>query len=256
MKGNVIMKKWIYGILLIPLVFLSFQKVSAEDIPKPSGDIYIQDFADLLPKKVKKEMTELGTYLDEQTGAQLSVLTVPSLQNIPVQDYAGKAFHEYKLGDKDKQNGILLLLAVQDRKIYIEVGKGLEETFPPGRIGEILDAYTLPFLEKDNFQVAISNTYNQLFNEIAIKYELDKRASAKGYEYGQGGSSLLTILIFMFVFLGVVFLDFKFLGGALCFALLRILTSPLRRRKKKKQQGGTSSHDQAKKVKVRERYRR
>ncbi|GIN70168.1 hypothetical protein J14TS2_06430 [Bacillus sp. J14TS2] len=243
------MEKWIYGILLIPLLFLFSPSTLAEDIPKLSGDIYIQDSADLLPKKAKKEITELGTYLDKQIGAQLSVLTIPSLQNTSVNDYAKDVFHEYKLGGEDKQNGVLLLFAVQDRKIYIEVGKGLEETFPPGKIGGILEAYSLPFLEKNNFQVAITNTYNQLFNEIAIKYELDKRASAKGYEYGQGGPSLLTISIFILVFLGIIFLDFKFLGGALCFAVLRILTSPLRRRKIKKKRG----RHPAKRVKVRER---
>lgn len=230
------MKKWIYGILLIPLLFLLIPSAWAADIPKPSGDIYIQDTADLLSKKAKKEITDLGTYLDKHIGAQLSVLTISSLQNTSVKDYAGEAFREYKLGDEDKQNGVLLLFAVQDRKIYIEVGKGLEETFPPGKIGGILDAYSLPFLEKNNFQVAITNTYNQLFNEIAIQYDLDKRASAKGYEYGQG-PSLLTILIFIVVFFGIIFLDFKFLGGALCFAILRILTLPLRRLIIKKRQG-------------------
>ncbi|MBP1916601.1 TPM domain-containing protein [Lederbergia galactosidilytica] len=253
------MKKWLYSILLISIIFFSYQSVLAVDVPKPNGDIYVQDFADLLPKKVEKEITELGTYLDKETKAKLSVLTVPSLQNTPINEYAEEAFRTYKLGDKNDENGILLLFAVQDRKIYIEVGNGLKEHFSPGMIGEILDSYSLPFLEKDNFQKAISNTYNQLFNEMAITYDLDKRASAKGYDYGQGSSSFLTILIFMFVFLAIIFLDFKFLGGAICFAILRILTYPLRRWKINRKQVSNSNHKQEKsekRVKVRDKYRR
>ncbi|MCJ7841177.1 TPM domain-containing protein [Lederbergia sp. NSJ-179] len=249
------MKKITYFIVLIPLLFFSVTQVLAADIPDPRGDIYAQDFADLLPTKVQEELIELGSYLDEQTGAQLSVLTIPSLKSVPIKDYAEEAFRKYQLGNQDQQNGVLLLFVVQERKIYIEIGKGLEERFSGGKIGKILDTYTLPFLEKNDFEQAITNTYNKLFNELAVEYDLDKRAEAKAYEYGyqnRTGLSILTIMIVVLFFLGMIFLDFKFLGGALSLAILRVFTTIIRRRRKNKRK----SHKRENKQRIRTRYRR
>lgn len=209
-------------ILILPLFF---NQVNAAEVPDPTGSIYVQDFSGILSQNEKQELVEIATYLDDQAGAQIALLTIPSLEGIPIEEYAVDAFHKYELGDKKKNNGVLLLLALEDRKIYIEVGYGLEGRLPDGKVGRILDTYALPFLEKNDLAGAVTNTYKQLFNEVAKEYQLKKQVDAKGYEYGyeRGGPSLLTILIITFVFLGIVFLDFRFLSGALSLSILRVL---------------------------------
>lgn len=219
--------KSLFSSLFIVIFCLLGNHVQAASIPDPIGDIYVQDFAHVLTEQQKKELIDLGMYLDDHTGAQIAVLTVDSLQGLQVDEYALKAFREYKLGNADKDNGVLLLLALNDRKIRIEVGYGLEGILPDGKVGRILDSYSLPYLEEGNIGLAVTNTYKQLFNEVSSEYQLNKQTKAIAHEYAaQGeGPSLLSIIIFSFIALAIIFLDFRFLGGAFTLTILRILAS-------------------------------
>ena len=201
-------------------------------VPAPVGDIYVQDFAHILTFNQKKKLIALGTYLDDQTGAQIAVLTINSLNNRTVEDYAVQALREYRLGGAEKNNGVLLLLSLQEREIKIEVGYGLEGALPDAKVGRILDTEALPFLKNDEIDSAIMNTYKKLFTEVSSEYQLNTEAVPDVYEDGyqdSEGPSLLTILIFTFIVLGIVFLDIRFLGGAFTLTLLKILVALARR---------------------------
>ncbi|VEF48229.1 Domain of uncharacterised function (DUF477) [Bacillus freudenreichii] len=222
------------------LLFLSFlifffyplanSQVEAANIPDPVGDIYVQDFAHILSDSEKNELIELGQYLDDHTQSQIAVLTVNSLEDESVEEYALQAFRQYGLGSKENDNGVLLLLALQDRKIRIEVGYGLEGALPDGKVGRILDSYALPYLEQNEINLALTNTYKQLFNEVSKEYNLDKQAEAEGIEYNnEENISPLTMLILLMIFAGIIFLDFRFLGGAFTLTILRMLAAILSR---------------------------
>ncbi|MEK3886249.1 TPM domain-containing protein [Bacillus sp. FSL K6-3431] len=207
-------------------------QVHAANVPEPVGDIYVQDFAQVLTAEQKKELHDLGIYLDDHTGAQIAVLSVESLQGQQVEEYALDAFRQYGLGDPKKNNGVLLLLALNERKIRIEVGYGLEGALPDGKVGRILQSYSLPYLEADDFGTALTNTYKQLFNEVSAEYKLDKQMDTKEFKYEESsgeGPSLLTIVIFSLIALGIIFLDVRFLGGALTLSILRIIAVILSR---------------------------
>ncbi len=209
---------------------LSAYKVEAANVPDPIGDIYVQDFAQVLSDNEKKELIELGRYLDDHTEAQITVLTVNSLENETIEEYALQAFRQYGLGSNEKNNGVLLLLAPKDRKIKIEVGYGLEGALPDGKVGRILDSFALPYLENNEANLAITNTYKQLFNEVSKEYNLDRQVDAEGMEYNETESlSPITMLILILIFAGIIFLDFRFLGGAFSLTILRLLAAILSR---------------------------
>lgn len=218
------------SILVFFFIPYTGSSVQAATIPAPVGDIYVQDFAHILSENEKNELIEIGRYLDDRTQAQIAVLTVNTLENEPVEEYALQAFREYGLGNKEKNNGVLLLLSLEDRKIRIEVGYGLEGALPDGKVGRILDSYALPYLEQNNINLAITNTYKQLFNEVSQEYNLDRQAEAEGIEYNDTeGLSPWTMLILILIFAGIIFLDFRFLGGAFTLTLLRMLAAILSR---------------------------
>ena len=123
------------AIFLFLLVSLIGSPVSAA-VPKPQGDIYVQDFANLLDDSEKQELIQLGRTLEDQTKAQIAVLTVNSLEDQTPEEYALEAFRTYELGDKELNNGVLLLIANKDRKARIEVGYGLEGALPDGKVGQ------------------------------------------------------------------------------------------------------------------------
>src|SRR6478735_10415841 len=91
---------------------------------QPTGDV--NDFAGILSADQKAALEARCPELREKTGAQLAVVTLKSLEGGQIDDFAVKLFKKWGIGDKDKKNGILLLVAIQDRKARIEVGYGLE----------------------------------------------------------------------------------------------------------------------------------
>lgn len=219
-------RKRVFLLLLVTLAFLLPEgKVFAKDtqIPKPVGNIYVQDFAHVLTQNEKDQLVSLGRNLENQTTAQVAVLTINTTGGKPIAEYANEALRKYGIGSKKANNGVLLVLATDDRKLQIEVGYGLEGRIPDGKAGRILDEYAIPYLKANQPNRAVINTYEKLVNEVAAEYgvtvkqeTVNQATTDKGFDFPQW------ILIIIVVI--VVFLDFKFFGGALTYFLLSILS--------------------------------
>ena len=101
--------------------------------------IYVQDFADVLSADEENQLKSIGRNLEDQTTAQVAVLTVNTIGDKPITEYANEAFRQYGIGSKEENNGVLLVLAMNENQIRIEVGYGLEGRIPDGKAGRILD---------------------------------------------------------------------------------------------------------------------
>src|SRR5215470_591706 len=120
----------------------------ALNFPALSGRVV--DQADILDQSARIALTEKLASLEASTTDQLVVATVRSLEGTSVEDYANRLFREWKLGQKDKNNGVLLLVAPNERKVRIEVGYGLEGTLTDARSRLIIESFILPrFRERD-----------------------------------------------------------------------------------------------------------
>jgi uncharacterized protein len=212
------------------LFFFLFQDcVFAEDIkmPKPIGDIYVQDFAKILSEDEMAELRRLGRSIEDQTTAQISVLTVETIGENTIEEYANEAFRQYGIGNEKANNGVLLVIAVSDQLIRIEVGYGLEGRIPDGKAGRILDEHAIPFLQNGQPNKAIVETYKVLANEVLAEYGQEGGLQAPGNQAqsttANEGLGIPSWLIILLVIL-VVFLDFKFFGGTLTYLLLSIIS--------------------------------
>jgi uncharacterized protein len=105
---------------------------------KPQG--YVSDFAGVVDAPSKAELENYCTRVEQQTGAQIALVTIQSLNGEPIEDVANTIFRSFGVGKKGKDEGILLLLSVGDRRDRLEVGYGLEPLLPDGFDGEILRA--------------------------------------------------------------------------------------------------------------------
>jgi uncharacterized protein len=209
-------------VLALPIFFLFLLLFPAAgqaalDIPRPVGDIYVQDFANVLTPQEETELARIGRTLEEQTSNQISVLTVPSIGETSIEEYANEAYRTYGLGTRENDNGVLLVLAMDERKIRIEVGYGLEGAIPDGKAGRIIDNYAIPYLQAGKPNTAIMNTYQLLANESQGEYAPNLSANT-----GQEGGIPSWLLIIIVV--GLIFLDITFFGGMLTYALLSILS--------------------------------
>ena len=220
-------KKAAFKLIAALLLFLTLFSFSAEanaDIPSPIGDIYVQDFAGLLSLEQKAELNKLGRNLEDATTAQVAVLTVDTLDGSSIEEFSNEAFREYGIGSEEENNGVLLVISVgEDRAVRIEVGYGLEGALPDGKVGRILDEYTVPYLRDGQPDQAIVQTYKVLYNEVAYEYNWSgEQTEAVPYEKKEGNP--LTFIISVIVVIAVVVLDMLFFGGALTRMLLIIIS--------------------------------
>jgi len=86
--------------------------------------------------------------IEQKTTAEVAVLTVPSTSPLPVEEYARLVFDRWKVGMKGKDNGVLFVVAVADRRLFIATGYGVEAVLPDGRVGEIRDAVMVPLFRR------------------------------------------------------------------------------------------------------------
>ncbi len=219
--------KSVFRFLLIFLTFFFIQlKAFAEElqIPAPVGDIYVQDFAHVLSETEKAELQNVGRSIEDQTTAQVAVLTVETLGESTIEEFANEVFRQYGIGSKEENNGVMLVLAMNERKIRIEVGYGLEGRIPDGKAGRILEEYAIPYLKNNQPNSAIIETYKVLANEVFAEYGIEGNVPVPdppaAVEEGMGIPSWLVIIVVIVA----IILDMKFFGGSLTYFLLSILS--------------------------------
>jgi uncharacterized protein len=136
-------------------VLLSAGLVAALDFPNHTGQP-VNDFARLISPATTDKLNTQLIKLQNETGAAVVVATVETLDGLTVEEYAVKLFEKWGIGQKDKNNGVLFLVALKERKVRIEVGYGLEPIITDGRSGAILDKYVVPALRNNDWDTGIS----------------------------------------------------------------------------------------------------
>lgn len=226
------MKKLFFRLVLPVLFlwcFLLIPAVHGETAfpAKPATNIYVQDFAGILTPETEARLLEIGYELDQKTTAQLAVVTVNSLENMTVEDFAIGLFREWGIGTKEKNNGVLLLIAPTEGQSRIEVGYGLEGALPDGKTGRIQGEYMLPKFQAGDFDGGTTDGYLTLAGVIAEEYQvqLGGGISAPPLEEEVPANTLPPWLIIVIAVgvLFLVYLDFHFLGGMITWAILSSL---------------------------------
>ena len=152
----------------------------AADVPYLSGRI--TDNAELLGAGTKQELNALLKAHEAETGNQVAVLTVNSLEGESVEEYAHTVFNTWKLGQKGKDNGVLLLVAPQERRMRIEVGYGLEGTLTDVAASRIIRNVMAPRFKEGDFEAGIAAGVKTVIGQLSGSAELpadDPRPVAK-----------------------------------------------------------------------------
>lgn len=122
-------------------------------LPDPAGPV--SDFANLLDEATEATLLQLLRDTEAKTTAEIAVVTVPTLQGVTVEDYAERLFRTWGIGQEKVDNGVLVLVAPNEREMRIEVGYGLEGVLPDGLAGEIVRTEFLPRFREDDYQGGI-----------------------------------------------------------------------------------------------------
>jgi uncharacterized protein len=123
------------------------------DVPYLTGRVV--DNAEILKPDTRGRLTEALRRHEQKTGNQIAVLTIPTLSGESVEEYAVRVFEHWKLGQKGKDNGVLVVVAPQDRKMRIEVGYGLEGTLPDAIAARIIRNVMTPHFKQGDYDSGI-----------------------------------------------------------------------------------------------------
>ena len=199
------MKRYIYY-LIVFLFFLIPSSCLA--IVEPTNEFYINDYAGILSQETEDYILQRSLALNEADGTQIVVVTVRNLEGMPLEVYANRLFNDFGIGDEEKNNGLLLLLALEEREFRVEVGDGLSGILPDGKTGRFQDEYIIPYLKEDKWDEGIRNGYDAFYSEIVEENNLnidytkpiDYYSDYNGGE--ESGSSGIALTIFLAFFTG------------------------------------------------------
>ena len=169
------MKKKIKFILLASLciIFGFVQTCMAKiQIPNPKSEKYINDYTGSVSQSTIDYVVEQGRTLEDRTGAQFVVVIMPDIEGWDVERFALELGREWGIGQAEKNNGLLLVFAMKEHKVRLEVGRGLEGAIPDSKT-VLIDQNVIPHMKNDDLDSAIIAGYNVYEKEIYNEYNID-----------------------------------------------------------------------------------
>ncbi len=155
---------WLALLALFCLANPSYSAVEVNKLPKPAG--YVSDLAHVVDPAQQEQLEAYCTKVEQQLGVQFALVTVDSVGDRPIRDVALDIARKWGVGDKKDNQGVLLLLAVQDRKSDIETGRGIEPYIPDGFAGGTLRSMR-PELQSGNYGQALMTAARAMAAQIA-----------------------------------------------------------------------------------------
>lgn len=200
-------------VALLSMIICAFAFIGAD--VEPTQNFYVNDYADILSADLENHIISESKQLNEKTKAQVVVLTVKNLGGKDIKDYGLEVGRDWGIGDKEKNNGVLLLVSLEDRKVRIEVGRGLEGRLTDTKTGNLIRTYAKEDYGKDDFESGTAKLYDAIVSEVYIEYDMEP---IEGYDEAKASAEseddegmLYTVLIF--VFLGVFLWLVGTIGG-------------------------------------------
>lgn len=150
------------AILLVALAVVACAEPVAQ--LRPTG--YVNDFAGVLSQSTVSQLNDICRQLETKAQAQVAVVTIKSLDGAEIFDYSVKLYQQWGIGQKGKDRGVLILLAVNDHKYYINTGYGLEAILPDGKVGGF-GREAVPLLKQGDYDGAVMLLTSRIADVIA-----------------------------------------------------------------------------------------
>jgi len=199
-----IMKKLLSIIIFFSLVLSSGLRSYGQNIPpKPNPPRLVNDVAHVMTPDQEAALESKLVAYDDSTSVQIVIVTVPTIGDGSIEDYALKILRDWGVGNKKTNNGIVVLAAIQDHKVTISTGYGMEGSVNDVVAREIIDNEIVP-----NFRGADADNYYRGFNRAAdaiIKAAAGEYKAPQGYDNGnrrrrgKGGGNVLGVIVIVII---------------------------------------------------------
>lgn len=226
-------KKFAIFIALFLIFTITLPANAAEPLPKLEQPIFVQDHLGIFKQNEKDFLNQRGETLQKGTTAEILIMTMPSIGQEVRGDYALRVGREYGVGDKEKNNGIVILFNLdngnefRNRGIEVQVGYGLEGVLNDAKVGAMIDKYAMPDVQKALaadpkgesaeskalYAQGLGKLYNAIFDEVSKSYGFDGEKYTRDtpmVDNSSDGISVFEILIGLFLLYLVISI---FMGG-------------------------------------------
>lgn len=192
-------------VLLLLGLFLGFSFSPALALEFPPSRGAVNDFANIIPESDRRAMENLAREVLAKTGASLVVATFRTMDGRDIESFATDLFQAWGIGKKGEDRGLLMMVALKERRFRIETGYGLEGILPDGMLGRIRDAYFLPYFKSGKFGPGFANGMAAIAAVIAkdagveLTGVIQPRSAKRSGKAGLGGAGFFLIMIIWFV---------------------------------------------------------
>lgn len=190
-------------------LFVCIAPLSAFSIEyeSPTKYKYINDYVGIMDEKTRDEIISIGKELEDKTSAQSTIVIINSLQGNSIEDYANKLFRQWGIGTSEKDNGLLILMAIEDKQYRVEVGRGLEGAITDIYSNRVMEGEAKPYFKEGDYSTGLLNAYKVFAQDIAteynqtLSYDYSPQENYKKSSQSDGESAIL-IGIIVFIILG------------------------------------------------------
>jgi len=209
-------------LLITAFLLLIISQSVALDVPPLTG--YVNDYGGMISPQVKTQIESELSAFEKTDSTQLVILTIPSLEGEVIEQFAIKAGEVWKIGQKGKDNGVIMVVSKADRKIRIEVGRGLEGKLTDLMSGRIIDLVIKPRFKRGDYDGGFHAGVAAIIDATRGEF----KAEPSRRQQKRGSSSIVTFLIFAgvaVVVLGSISRPLGAVGGAVGLPLSVLLSS-------------------------------
>ena len=184
---------------------------AAEVIP-PKPDRYFNDYAGVISKEAALRFNEQLAQFERETSDQVVVAVFPKMQSeSDIADYTQRVAQAWGVGQKERRNGVVLFVFIQDRKMFIQVGYGLEGALPDATAFDITERHVKPVFRTGNYEAGLAAGIDLICKAIRGEYKGSGKTVAE-QNRGSGLSGFLPFIIFVIVLI-IISRVIRRLGG-------------------------------------------
>lgn len=212
------LKRPLFSLCVLLAIILPHWALAATPAPPEHPGAYVVDLARVISPDIQAELNSRLQELEQKTGAQMVVLTVDSLDGQEISSFSLATVEKWKLGQKGKDNGVLLTVAVRDRKYRFEIGYGLERVLPDSLVGTVGRQYLVPNFKNNDYAAGISGATGEIINDIAVDagvtlsvFRLTAPVSSRRASSGWFADNFISIGFVFFILMQVIIRIFR--GG-------------------------------------------
>ena len=201
------------GLLVAAFVALLATKSQAAEVIPPKPDRYFNDYAGVVSKTAALRFNEELAQFERETSDQVVVAIFPKMQSdSDIADYTHRVAQAWEVGQKERRNGVVLFVFVQDRRMFIQVGYGLEGALPDITAFDITEHKMKPRFRNGDYEGGIAIGIDSIFKAIRGEYKGSGNTVAERNRRGGGTPSFLFFVIFLIALI-VISRIMRRLGG-------------------------------------------